>query len=79
MASLCCLMILALVCAIFARRVEATLSAIFVRAVDSGLDLEILLDNLLSLDCQASSLFKVFLHALSFEIDKVPQSNSFHI
>ena len=79
MANLCCLLILALVCAIFGRRVEATLSAMFVRAVNSGLDLKILLDNLLSLDCQASGLFKVCLHALSFEIDKIPQSNSFHI
>ena len=51
----------------------------FVRAVNSGLDLEIFLDNLFSLDCQASDLLKVFLHALSFEIDKVPQSNSFKL
>ena len=66
MANLCRLLILALVCAIFGRRVEATLSAIFVRAVNSGLDLEILLDNLLSLDSQASNLLRVCLHALSF-------------
>ena len=78
-ANLCRLLILALVWASFGRRVKASLSAVFVRAVNSGLDLEILLYNLFSLDWKASDLFKVCLHALSFEIDKVPQSNSFNI
>ena len=79
---LCSLLILALVYATFGRRVETSLSAIlamFVRAVNSGFYLEILLYNLFSLYWKASGLFKVLLHALSFEIDKVPQSNSFNI
>ena len=53
MANLCCLIVLALVCASFWRRVEASLSAMLamlVRAVNSGFDLEILLYNLFSLD-----------------------------